>query len=101
MCSSDLRAACFDGRADIVRYLIEEGHANFNIANKFNNTCLMIAAFNGHLEVVKYLLEVGANPDETANCGATALHFAAETGAIDIVKELVEKGTHVRPCRSN
>ena len=51
--STPLRAACFDGRADIVQYLIEEGKADFNIANKFNNTCLMIASFNGHLNVVR------------------------------------------------
>jgi len=52
----------------------------------------MIASFNGHLNVVRYLLEAGVNPDVSANCGATALHFAAETGAINIVRELVEKG---------
>ena len=40
----------------------------------------------------RYLLEAGVNPDVSANCGATALHFAAETGAINIVRELVEKG---------
>jgi ankyrin repeat protein len=36
--------------------LIEEGKADFNIANKFNNTCLMIASFNGHLNVVRYVM---------------------------------------------
>ncbi len=90
--STPLRAACFDGRVDIVKYLIEEGHADFNIANKFNNTCLMIAAFNRHLSVVKYLIQAGVDPDVGANCGATALHFAAETGAIEIAQELVEFG---------
>ena len=40
----------------------------------------------------RYLLEAGVHPDVSANCGATALHFAAETGAINIVRELVEKG---------
>ena len=54
--STPLRAACFDGRADIVKYLIEDGKADFNIANKFNNTCLMIASFNGHLNVVRYVM---------------------------------------------
>lgn len=90
--STPLRAACFDGRVDIVRFLIEEGKADYNIANKFNNTCLMIAAFNGHLSVVRYLLEIGIDPNVAANCGATALHFSSENGALDIVMELVEKG---------
>ena len=52
--STPLRAACFDGRIEIVKYLIDVGNADFNIANKFNNTCLMIAAFKNHVHVVRY-----------------------------------------------
>lgn len=32
------------------------------------------------------------DPNVTAKCGATALHFAAEAGALTIVKDLVEVG---------
>lgn len=85
--STPLRAACFDGRLDIVKYLTDH-YADIHIANKYNNTCLMIAAFKGHLDVVSFLLENGANPNEKAHCGATALHFAAECGHLAIVKEL-------------
>ncbi len=73
--STPLRAACFDGRLDIVKYLMEHG-ADIHLANKYNNTCLMIAAFKGHLDVVKSLLEAGADPNQKAHCGATALHFS-------------------------
>ena len=52
--STPLRDAYFDARANIVKYLIEDGKADFNIANKFNNTCLIIASFNVHLNVVRY-----------------------------------------------
>lgn len=41
---------------------------------------------------MKYLLEKGANPDQKALCGATAMHFAAECGHIEIVKELLNHG---------
>ena len=75
--STPLRAACFDGRLDIVKYLMEHG-ADIHLANKYNNTCLMIAAFKGHLDVVKSLLEVGADPNQKAHCGATALHFSVK-----------------------
>lgn len=44
------------------------------------------------MEIVKYLLEKGANPDQKALCGATAMHFAAECGNLDIVKELLKHG---------
>lgn len=42
--STPLRAACFDGRLDIVRYLSEH-KANVHSANKYNNTCLMVSGY--------------------------------------------------------
>lgn len=39
---------------------------------------------------MSFLLENGANPNEKALCGATALHFAAECGYVDVVKELLK-----------
>lgn len=44
--STPLRAACFDGRLDIVQYLVDHG-ADLHRLNKFNNSCLMIAAYKG------------------------------------------------------
>jgi Fem-1 homolog b len=92
--STPLRAACFDGRLDIVKYLTDHS-ADINIANKYNNTCLMIAAYKGHIDIVSFLLERGANPNEKAHCGATALHFSAECGHTSIVMELLEYGCQI------
>ncbi|MCL4141303.1 UNVERIFIED_CONTAM: hypothetical protein GTU68_045574 [Idotea baltica] len=92
--STPLRAACFDGRLDIVKYLTDHS-ADIHITNKYNNTCLMIAAYKGHVHIVQFLLELGANPNEKANCGATALHFAAECGHVEIVKELLKSGAKI------
>uniref|UniRef100_A0AAR5Q6D3 Protein fem-1 homolog B n=1 Tax=Dendroctonus ponderosae TaxID=77166 RepID=A0AAR5Q6D3_DENPD len=86
--STPLRAACFDGRLDIVKYLTCH-KADIHLANKYNNTCLMIAAYKGHVDVVSFLLRNGANPNERALCGATALHFSAECGYLEVVKELL------------
>ncbi len=47
------------------------------------------------MEVVKCLLEKGADPNQKAHCGATALHFASECGHVVIVQELLEKGAEV------
>lgn len=52
----------------------------------------MIAAYKGHIDIVNFLLEKGADPDERANCGATALHFAAERGHTAIVKKILKYG---------
>lgn len=69
--STPLRAACFDGRLDIVKYLVEN-NANISIANKYDNTCLMIAAYKGHTDVVRYLLEQHADPNAKHDLGSHA-----------------------------
>lgn len=98
--STPVRAACFDGRLDIVKYLTEH-HANIHIPNKYNNSCLMIAAYKGHQEIVTYLLQQQANPNEKAMCGATALYFASEYGHLNIVKELLNYNAIFIPNESN
>ncbi len=74
-----------------MRFLVESG-ADINIANNYNNTCLMIASFKGHADVVRFLLSRGADPDAPARCGATALHFSADWGHLEVVRALREAG---------
>lgn len=56
---------------------------------------IFVILSKGHVEVVQCLLEKGADPNQKAHCGATALHFAAECGHTAIVQELLEKGASV------
>lgn len=49
----------------------------------------------GHKDVVRYLLESNADPNQKALCGATPLHFAAECGNVDIVKDLLKFGAEI------
>lgn len=81
----------FLGHLDIVKYLAAH-NAEINLANAYNNTCLMISAYKGHTDVVEFLLSNGADPDQQAHCGATALHYAAECGHVDICSALLEYG---------
>ena len=94
--STPLRAACFDGRLDIVKYLMEHG-GDISINSKFSdlNSCLLIACGNGHRDVVEYLLHKGEDPNKTDGRGFTSLHAAADGGFLDIAKLLVEHGTIV------
>lgn len=89
--STPLRAACYHGRLDIVKYLVHHG-ANVNMVNNFNNTCLMISAHRGHKEIVEFLLVEGADPNCQALCGATAFHYAADNGSVEICQLLIEFG---------
>lgn len=62
-----------------------------------NCICAIIAQIFNHILIihdlqVEYLLENGADPNQQANCGATALHYAAECGQVEICKLLLDYG---------
>lgn len=44
---------------------------------------------------VSFLLENGADPNEQAESGETALHFAAECGHCSIINELLKHGSRM------
>lgn len=46
-------------------------------------------------------MEKGANPDEKAHCGATALHFSSECGHLGIVKELLKYNAKLTKNENN
>lgn len=56
----------------------------------------MISAYKGHTDVVEFLLSHGADPDQQAHCGATALHYAAECGHVDICAALLSYGATLK-----
>ena len=74
-----------------MEFLVSRG-ANFNIANQYDNTCLMIAGYKGHADIVEFLLSAGAKPDVAARCGASVLHFSAEGGHTGVVSALASHG---------
>jgi len=44
------------GHSQIVKALIEEGDANIDANNFYQNTPLGVACENGHLQIIDYLL---------------------------------------------
>ena len=44
---------------------------------------------------MRYLLERGVDPNQKAKCGATALHFSAGCGHVEIVSELMNYGAEM------
>ncbi|KAM9254737.1 LOW QUALITY PROTEIN: protein fem-1 homolog A [Cariama cristata] len=86
--STPLRAACFDGHLEIVRYLVGERGADLEVANRHGHTCLMISCYKGH-RVARYLLEKGADVNRRSVKGNTALHDCAESGSLEILQLLL------------
>jgi outer membrane protein assembly factor BamB len=56
---------------------------------------LMTAARKGDVVAVKKLLDAGADVNAATEYGATALHFAADKGHLDVVRLLVERKANV------
>ncbi|MBV9272947.1 MAG: ankyrin repeat domain-containing protein [Verrucomicrobia bacterium] len=74
-----LMAAAERGRADIVKFLLDN-KANPNVAGRDGATPLMVAAQNNQPEIVKLLLSRGADPNHQDNSGWTAVLKAAYQG---------------------
>ncbi|GBN05336.1 Serine/threonine-protein phosphatase 6 regulatory ankyrin repeat subunit B [Araneus ventricosus] len=93
--STPLHLAVYSGQANVVKMLNENG-ANVNIADYKNRTAIQLAAFHGKLEIVKMLSELKTvSIHDKANDGFSLLHIAAQSGHLNIMKHLIEKGANI------
>mmetsp|Transcript_12216 Transcript_12216/g.26948 ORF Transcript_12216/g.26948 Transcript_12216/m.26948 type:complete len:155 (-) Transcript_12216:900-1364(-) len=92
--NSPLHIASLRGFLEIVRFLVEDGHAHTNDKNNQGNTPLLLASKWRCLDVVKFLVQEGhAKVNNTNAFGSTALHQTAyQEGSLEMVKFLVEEG---------
>ena len=71
---------------------------NLEAENKQGETALMVAAYLGRREMVERLLARGA---EVSHSGWTALHFAASSGQLEIVRILLEHSAYIDALSDN
>src|SRR5882672_10944487 len=90
-------AAAKEGRAGELDALLAQHPAKIAITgSQWNRPLLHIAAGEGHLDCVNVLLRRGfdiATRDRLDN--ATALHWAAQYGTVEVIKRLVEAGADI------
>jgi ankyrin repeat protein len=77
------------------KLLLDRG-ANPNARSKEGRTALLVATRqSGSAETIRALVAKGADPNATDALGGTALMLAAETGDVEVVKLLIEKGANM------
>ncbi|CAF4120098.1 unnamed protein product [Adineta steineri] len=67
-----LHCACKKGYFDLVKWFVEERHANLDLVDINLNTPLHLAAYGGYEKIVDYLLSKGANSILINRWGMTA-----------------------------
>jgi hypothetical protein len=82
----DLETAAGVGRLELVKSLRPSA-----IRQQLQNGFLL-ACMRGEEDVAVFLLEHGADPNDPADTGATALHWAAGAGHVGLVKRLLLPG---------
>lgn len=83
--------ACFNGHLDVVRTLVEIGHADVNLTDDRYWTPLRAAISEGHIVVVQYLIEqANAGVDESRD-----LLVATRRGTAEMIEYLLRNGCDV------
>jgi len=89
-----LSSAALMGQMDVVKFLISKG-AKVNAFDRVASP-LYQAAFGKNPEVAQFLLKSGAKADEKLpENEETALHAAARSGAVPVIKVLLDHGAKV------
>lgn len=92
--TTGLHLASRHGLLRLVRSLLS-GHKAFDCTDRQSRTPLHIAAGSNHVPIVEALLQRGAHPDSRDKFGFSPLMSAAQHGARDVVKLLVNATTSI------
>lgn len=82
----------------VIPVLLTARDINIEARAQNGDTALMVAAYKGETAMVAALLAKGAEPNRP---GWTALHYAAASGSIEIVRMLLEKSAYIDAAAPN
>jgi len=91
-----LHAAAWNGREDLVRWLVESKDSDINAKRGIYGTVLHVAAAYGHKGVVSALIENGANINAKGGMYGTALQAALSEGHEDVAQMLLDAGASLQ-----
>ncbi|KAM0723040.1 hypothetical protein Q7P37_001239 [Cladosporium fusiforme] len=101
MSATALHHAAFNGRTDVVQYLLDNTGADYDAVGPCVGSPLSLAALRGHLAIVKLLID---HDSENVNqdCGllGSTAHMACFGGDVEIIQALEQKGANFQTQRS-
>src|SRR5689334_15647523 len=97
--NKEMVRATQSGDVDTVGELLRCGASINHLHNRDGFTPLMRAANQGHTELVRFLLNRGADPNQTATDGASALFWASFKGYEAVVELLLAAGADAKAAR--
>ena len=83
-----LHSACVGGHLPVIRWLIEDAHADISVTDLFGGTPFWLACSNNRLAAAKLLAAHGANPYAPNNHGQTPFWTACCNGHLEVVRWL-------------
>lgn len=86
--------AILTGDLDLIRYIIDEAHADIEARDEYGDTPLMAAVISGEIESVKFLVKSGAKINVVNLKEETPLTLAIKDRSPELVKTLVSSGAH-------
>lgn len=98
-----LHWAASKGHLTIVKELLDREADINKTKENLNENAVTLGAKYGHFEVMDYLTQNGGNPNVPANTGIYAIHFAAGSGHVGAVRNLLEHkvSSSTRDCFGN
>ena len=94
---SALMLASANGDLEMVKLLVETGHAKVELGDRYKRSALTHACINGASSVAAFLLRIGANPDRADSSGNTCLHYACAYGWWFCMQALLQAGACLQP----
>jgi len=89
-----IAAAC--DNTEVLKVLLRQHHANFDIRLQNGSLPIHSAASKGTLDHIRILLDAGADANDKNGDGWTPLHWAAWSGNWDAVEFLLDRGVVVK-----
>ena len=92
-----LRIACWKGKMNVVKLLVEEMGADVDVEGRSSKGPLYWACVNGNVEIVRMLVDLGSGSGagKDGHVWLTGFVEAASQGHSDVVRELIERGVAV------